>query len=108
MSDDFYYTKYLKYKAKYLNLIKQTGGEITCTRNPTDTSNGIKTVHTCCRQGDRSICEYKVVKTGEEEDKVYKKLEIETKGKFNPSTPAPAPAPGQVQRPGLFKKQKPR
>ena len=26
MNDEFYYTKYLKYKAKYLNLIKQTGG----------------------------------------------------------------------------------
>jgi len=27
MENDYYYTKYLKYKAKYINLIKQTGGE---------------------------------------------------------------------------------
>ena len=38
MSDDFYYTKYLKYKAKYLNLIKQTGGEIKCTYEKLETN----------------------------------------------------------------------
>ncbi len=27
MEDNHYYTKYLKYKSKYLNLIKQTGGD---------------------------------------------------------------------------------
>ena len=30
--EQYYYTKYLKYKAKYLNLIKQTGG-LNCTFN---------------------------------------------------------------------------
>ena len=106
MSDDFYYTKYLKYKAKYLNLIKQTGGEIKCTQKPTTFSNGKKNVSTCCSQGDLSLCQNRVVKPGETDAYAYDQLVIDTKKEMNPPPPArPAspPSPG-VKRDGLRKR----
>jgi hypothetical protein len=59
MNDEFYYTKYLKYKAKYLNLIKQTGGEPTggkptCTKT-VDESYGRK-LTVCCKTNAEQHC----------------------------------------------------
>jgi hypothetical protein len=56
MSDEYYYTKYLKYKAKYLNLIKQTGGSKkypTCKTEKEEPEEGTgafrgRNVTVCC------------------------------------------------------------
>jgi hypothetical protein len=102
MSDEHYYTKYLKYKAKYLNLIKQTGGVI-CTQKPTQTINGKKTVFTCCSESGYTLCpDGRVVKENETEAQAYEKLVNQTIIDMKPPPPAPpAQTPTHPRRDGL-------
>jgi len=96
MNDDFYYTKYLKYKSKYLNLIKQTGGVVTCTRDDGKgdyAKSGVNKTgkyEVCCNKDEKNVCENAYYeKPTVTTESIYKALEERAKKKLNPTPATP-------------------
>jgi len=82
MENDYYYTKYLKYKAKYLNLIKQTGGEPTCRKLETKFEANGRNIGVCCTTTAESQCGYILSPNPNQDANKYAELEQNLKRKF--------------------------